>query len=102
MLVAELTIIPMAGSHMRHYVDAAVEVIRASGLTYEVDALGTTLQGELDDVLRVAREAHQAVLAAGAGRVFTELRLDERVHDAVTMQHEIMSYREHPLILAGR
>jgi uncharacterized protein (TIGR00106 family) len=102
MLVAELTIIPMAGCHVRRYVDAAVEVVKASGLTFEVDALGTTLQGELDEVLRVAKEAHQAVLAAGAGRVFTELRLDERVEEAVTMQSETGSYREHPLILAGR
>lgn len=102
MLVAELTIIPMADCHMRRYVDAAVEVVRASGLTYEVDALGTTLQGELDEVLRVARDAHQAVLAAGAGRVFTELRLDERVHDPVTMRSETRSYREHPLVVAGR
>jgi uncharacterized protein (TIGR00106 family) len=102
MLVAELTIIPMASCHIRRYVDIAVDVVRASGLRYEVDALGTTLQGDLDKILQVAREAHEAVLAAGAGRVFTELRLDERVHDGVTLQSETLAYREHPLVMSER
>ncbi|MEB3198462.1 MAG: MTH1187 family thiamine-binding protein [Candidatus Sericytochromatia bacterium] len=102
-LVAELTVIPAGGvQDTRRYVEAAVAKVRASGLLFEVDALGTTLQGELDDVLRVAREAHRAVLAAGAGRVFTEIRLDERAGQALTIARETLRYRGLPLLRSAR
>lgn len=48
------------------HVEAAIAVIRASGLRYEVGALGTTLEGEADEVWATLRAAHEAMLAAGA------------------------------------
>ena len=48
------------------YVEAAVRVIQASGLRYEVGALGTTLEGDDDAVWATLRAAHEAMLAAGA------------------------------------
>ena len=48
------------------HVEAAIAVIRASGLRYEVGALGTTLEGDADQVLATLRAAHEAMLAAGA------------------------------------
>ena len=102
MVVAELTIIPVGTNQVRRCVDAAVAVVRASGIRHEVDALGTTLQGELDEVLRVAKEAHRAVLQCSAGRVFTELRLDERPGEIVTIERETRAYREHPIVRPGQ
>jgi uncharacterized protein (TIGR00106 family) len=102
MIVAELTIIPTGEQDVRRYVEAALAVVRASGLRHEVDALGTTLEGELDEVLRVARDAHRAVFTAGAGRVFTELRLDERRGQNVTIERETRAYRGNPLLRPGR
>ena len=48
------------------HVEAAVRVIQASGLRYEVGALGTTLEGDDDAVWATLRAAHEAMLAAGA------------------------------------
>ncbi len=48
------------------HVEAAIAVIEASGLRYEVGALGTTLEGEADQVWATLRAAHEAMLAAGA------------------------------------
>jgi uncharacterized protein YqgV (UPF0045/DUF77 family) len=41
-------------------------VIQGSGLRHEVGALGTTLEGEADEVWATLRAAHEAMLAAGA------------------------------------
>ena len=41
-------------------------MIQASGLRYEVGALGTTLEGDDDAVRATLRAAHEAMLAAGA------------------------------------
>ncbi|MGY2130177.1 thiamine-binding protein [Blastococcus sp. SYSU DS0617] len=48
------------------HVEAAIAVIQASGLRYEVGALGTTLEGEADQVWATLRAAHEAMIAAGA------------------------------------
>ena len=48
------------------YVEAAIAVIQGSGLRAEVGALGTTLEGEADEVWATLRAAHEAMLAAGA------------------------------------
>jgi uncharacterized protein YqgV (UPF0045/DUF77 family) len=40
-----------------------------SGLKFEVGAMGTTIEGTLDEVFEVVKNAHRAVLAAGAGRL---------------------------------
>ena len=48
------------------HVEAAIAVITASGLRHEVGALGTTLEGEADEVWATLRAAHEAMIAAGA------------------------------------
>ena len=48
------------------FVEAAIAVIAASGLRYEVGALGTTLEGDADAVWATLRAAHEAMLVAGA------------------------------------
>lgn len=92
MVVAEFSITPVIGENLRPYIDAAVEVVKQSGLKFEVDAMSTTLEGELDQVLDVVKRAHQAVRGVGAGRVLTEIRIDER-EMGVTMEEELEGYR---------
>ena len=68
-VIAEIQVAPSpAGTpeDPHAHVEAAIAVIRASGLRYEVGALGTTLEGEADEVWATLRAAHEAVLAAGA------------------------------------
>ena len=48
------------------HVEAAIAVIQASGLRYEVGALGTALEGEADEVWATLRAAHEAMMLAGA------------------------------------
>ncbi|HUF33059.1 MAG TPA: thiamine-binding protein [Acidimicrobiales bacterium] len=57
------------------YVHAAIAVIEASGLTFEVGALGTTVEGEPDEVWPLLRRVHDACLAAGADSVITVIKV---------------------------
>ena len=68
-MIAEIQVAPSpAGTpdDPHAYVEAAVRVIQASGLRYEVGALGTTLEGDDGAVWATLRAAHEAMLAAGA------------------------------------
>lgn len=68
------------------YVEAAIAVIEASGLRYEVGALGTTLEGEADEVWATLRAAHEAMLAAGAGAGLSHIKVASvnRTMDSLT------------------
>lgn len=92
MVVAEFSVTPIVGENLRTYVDAAVDVVAKSGLNYEVDAMSTTIEGELDEVLDVIKRAHRAVMNVGAGRALTEIRIDDR-EMGVSINEELEGYR---------
>jgi uncharacterized protein (TIGR00106 family) len=78
MAVAEFSVIPIIEGSLRRYVKIAVEEVKGSGLTYQIGAMGTTIEGELDQVLAVVMNAHRAVRSAGAERVVTNIKIDDR------------------------
>ena len=59
------------------HVDAAIAVIQASGLPYEVGALGTTVEGEPDVLWPLIRAVHEATLLAGATAEVTVIKVAE-------------------------
>ena len=77
-VIAEIQVAPTpAGTpeDPHAHVEAAIAVIQASGLRYEVGALGTTLEGEADEVWATLRAAHEAMLAAGATSGLSHLKV---------------------------
>ncbi len=92
MAVAEITVIPLVEGSIRPYIDRAIEEIKKCGLKYEVDALGTTVEGNLDQLLDCIKRCHQAVLEASANRVITEVRIDEK-KSGLTLEEELAGYR---------
>ncbi|HWL45724.1 MAG TPA: thiamine-binding protein [Ilumatobacter sp.] len=73
---------PGTGDVAYAHVEAAIAVVEASGLHYEVGALGTTFEGGADQVWATLRAAHEAVLASGATSVITSVRLGERTPES--------------------
>jgi uncharacterized protein YqgV (UPF0045/DUF77 family) len=77
-VIAEIQVAPSpAGTadNPHAHVEAAIAVIQASGLRYEVGALGTTLEGDDDTVWATLRAAHEAMLAAGATGGISHLKV---------------------------
>jgi uncharacterized protein YqgV (UPF0045/DUF77 family) len=57
------------------HVEAAIARAQASGLHHEVNALGTTIEGDPDALWPLVRAMHEATLASGAGHVVTVLKI---------------------------
>jgi len=57
-------------------VDAAIAVVAASGLPYRVGPMETTVEGEYETLMALIKDAQEAVLRAGAERVFTNVKID--------------------------
>lgn len=56
--------------------------------------MGTILEGELDTILEAIRAAHEAPFKAGAMRVGTTIRIDDRRDKDLTMEHKVKSVEE--------
>lgn len=79
-MLAEIQVLPQPlGTEADRYahVDAAIAVIEAAGLTYEVGALGTTVEGPAEAVWPLLRAVHEATLAAGAEGCVTVIKVAE-------------------------
>jgi uncharacterized protein YqgV (UPF0045/DUF77 family) len=88
-VIAEIQVAPSPPGTTENphaHVEAAIAVIQASGLRYEVGALGTTLEGEADAVWATLRAAHEAMLAAGATAGLSHLKVAtvNRTMDSLT------------------
>ncbi len=79
-MLVEIQVLPSptgASPDSYSHVDAAIAAIAASGIRYEVGALGTTIEGTPDELWPVVRAAHEATLAAGAAQVVTIVKIAE-------------------------
>jgi uncharacterized protein YqgV (UPF0045/DUF77 family) len=59
------------------HIEAAIALVQASGLKYEVDALGTTIEGEPDAVWALVRKMHEACLDAGANALVSVVKFEQ-------------------------
>lgn len=66
MVLLDFSMTPLGkGESVSPYVARCLEVVAPSGLDYHLHAMGTTLEGELDQVLDVVRRCFGALQSAG-------------------------------------
>ena len=77
-MIAEIQVSPRpAGTadNVYKHVDAAIAVIQASGLHYEVHAMGTVVEGPPEKIWPLLQAVHQATLEAGAERTLSIIKV---------------------------
>jgi uncharacterized protein (TIGR00106 family) len=82
-------------------VAAALREVRAQDrVAFQLDSMFTTLEGDLDEIFALVRRMQEAVFAAGAERVGTVLKIDDR-RDRVASMKEKVERVEHLLAQDG-
>lgn len=92
LIVAELTVTPLgtAETGLSDYVAKAVEEVKKAGVKYQLHPMGTVFEApDLETAFKVTKAAHRAVIEAGAKRVLTTLRIDERLDQPRTMEERV-------------
>jgi len=80
------------GLSVSEYVAAAIAVLEAQDrVVWQLDSMFTTLEGEPDDLFEVIRAMQEAVFAAGAERVGTVIKMDDRRDRSVSMADKVAS-----------
>ena len=80
MIVADVSVVPLGeGTSVSALVKKAVKSLDGSGLKTMHGPMSTSLEAEnLDLLLAAVRQAHEAVFSAGARRVVTTVKIDDR------------------------
>ncbi len=78
-MLAELEIVPIGtkDASLSALLVEVAKLIHRSGLDYRLGPMGTVVEGDWDRLMQLARQCHEAVLAA-TPRVLTTIRIDDR------------------------
>ncbi len=83
------------GSSLSSWVAAAERVIRKDGrVTYRLDPMFTTMQGELRVCFGIIEKMHEELFRLGAPRVGTVIKIDDRRDKVVDMEDKVNAVEE--------
>ena len=94
MTIVAVSISPIGNSvSVSRYVAAALDVVQAQDrIRFRLDPMFTTLEGDLPEIYSLITEMQEAVFAAGAERVSTVIKIDDRRdRPHVSMEEKVSS-----------
>jgi uncharacterized protein (TIGR00106 family) len=97
MAMIEVSIVPVGTPtpSVSQYVAGAVRILQSEpDIKYELTAMGTIIEGELERLLTLAGRMHQSAFEAGVMRVVTNIKIDERRDKPLTMNGKIDAVKE--------
>ena len=96
MALIEVSTIPLGTGtpSLSRYVARAVEVLQGEkDIKYELTSMGTIIEGDLERLLALVRKMHEAVFDAGAVRVVTVVKIDDRRDKTSSMSSKMEALR---------
>ena len=76
------------------YVAKVHKVLEKSGLKYQLTPMSTIVEGDVDEILKVAKEMHEILFSEGVKRVVTSIRIDERKDKELSMEGKVRAVIE--------
>ena len=88
--LAEIQVIPIGvGVSVRDQVRRAHQIIRDSGLTVQLHAYGTNVEGDLDTILATIGRIHALLHAEGTIRLSTAVKIGTRTDKDSTLDDKL-------------
>ena len=96
MAVVFVTIAPLGTGtpSVSQYVAGVERILRATTLEHQLTAMGTIIEGDLDEILAVIRKMHEHPFTQGAVRVSTLIKIDDRRDKEHTIAGKMRSVEE--------
>jgi len=97
MAIAEISVVPLGtkASSVSQYVARAVKVLeQEKDIRYEMTAMGTIIEGDLDRILAAVKKMHEGVFGEGVARVLTTVKIDDRRDKAQGMKEKLNSLKK--------
>jgi len=77
-MIAQFSVIPIGeGESLGEFVALIIKKVEKSGLPYSLNAMGTVVEGEWDEVMALIKECRAEAMQR-AGRIFINISIDDR------------------------
>ncbi|OHE56081.1 MAG: hypothetical protein A2027_01655 [Thermodesulfovibrio sp. RBG_19FT_COMBO_41_18] len=77
-MLIEFSIIPIGvGSSLGDQLAEVLKIVDASGLPYKINPMGTVIEGEWDEIMKLIKKCHNTVMKTGE-RAVTTISIDDR------------------------
>ena len=96
MAIVDVSIAPLGTQtpSVSQYVARAVGILQGEkGIKYELTAMGTIIEGDLDYLLTLVRKMHESVFDDEIVRVITTIKIDDRRDKPSSMSGKIESMK---------
>ena len=94
-VIIDLCVVPVGvGVSVSRHVAACQQVLEDAGLSYNMHAYGTNIEGEWDGVFAAVKRCHEVVHQMGVPRISTSIKVGTRIDREQTMEDKIKSVRE--------
>jgi len=97
MTIAEVSVVPLGTktTSVSQYVARAVKVLeQEKDIKYEMTAMGTIIEGDLDKILAAVKKMHEGTFREGVARVVTTIKIDDRRDKAQGMKEKVDSLKK--------
>lgn len=97
MATAGISIVPIGtgSTSVSRYIADSVKILQKEpGIKYEVTAMTTIIEGELDKIFEVAKKMHRSFFDAGVKRIVTSIRIDDRLDKPMTIESKVKAVKE--------
>jgi len=97
MAIAEVSVVPLGTKtpSVSRHVARAIEILeQEKDIRYELTAMGTIIEGDLDRILAAVRKMHETVFNEDIARVVTTIKIDDRRDKPQTMSGKLDSVRK--------
>lgn len=82
---ASVQVVPIVqDKHPYEWVDEAIDLIRSSGIRYEVGPFATLLEGTYDEVMAVLHQVNERLYAKGCSEWITNVQIQIRSAGDIT------------------
>jgi uncharacterized protein (TIGR00106 family) len=93
-VIIDLCVVPVGvGLSVSKYVAACHEIIKDAGLSSQLHAYGTNIEGDWDKVFGVVKKCHEKIHEMGAPRITTTIKAGTRIDREQTMADKIASVK---------
>ena len=96
-VIVQFTTSPLGeGVSVSRYVAEALKEVEGSGLRYQLTPMATILEANSpEEACEVILRAHEALFKAGARRVVTDIKIDDRRDEPREMEGKVEKVKRH-------
>jgi len=98
MAIMDISIVPLGTgtTGVGRYIVEIHRILKDMGVPHALHDMGTTIEGEVEGLLEIARALHEVPFGMGVQRVYTVIKLDDRRDERVHLGEKARRGTEAP------